>query len=167
MKTCTNTCGNFTCDCKDSPQTILDIYDNTKCYQSILKIKNFKFKSKTLFFFQIQGSQIRDFIFYLYLKKISFEVLAKNIKVTIESCNKTTNESLSNEFQIKLNSFHETLMQMKGQYWFPIYIDNTNWSSIEFICSIQLKILMLSDSNYNLKDFKYVNKFISFAKIII
>ena len=101
------------------------------------------------------------------MKKISFEVLAKNIKVTIESCNKTTNESLSNEFQIKLNSFHETLMQMKGQYWCPIYIDNTNWSSIEFICSIQLKILMLSDSNYNLKDFKYVNKFISFAKIII
>lgn len=81
----------------------------------------------------------------------------------IESCNtnnksKASNQTLGKEFQIKLNSFHETLMQIQGQYWYPVYIDNTDWSSIEFICTIQLKILMLSSSDFRLKDFEFVIK---------
>ena len=80
----------------------------------------------------------------MFLKKTSVKVFAKSIRVSIESC---TNSTLTKEFSMKLNSFHETLMQIKDQYWYPVYIDNTDWSSVEFICQIQLKILMLADNH--------------------
>ena len=41
MGTCVNVCGNYTCECKDTQKTIVDIYDPKKCYSSknINKIK--------------------------------------------------------------------------------------------------------------------------------
>ena len=36
MATCTNLCGNYTCECKDSSTTIVDLYDIKKCYSSTL-----------------------------------------------------------------------------------------------------------------------------------
>jgi len=154
MQSCTNTCGNFTCECKDTSSTVLDIYDKTKCYSSNKSFENiYTHKLQLNFLFYLKGNQIRDFIFYMYLKKTSVEVIAKSMKVLVESC---ANISLTKEFNIKLNSFHETLMQIKDQYWYPVYIDNTEWSSIEFICQVQLKILMLADNHYKLNDFKYV-----------
>ena len=37
MQTCTNLCGNYTCECRDTPTTTVDIYDPTRCYSSSLK----------------------------------------------------------------------------------------------------------------------------------
>jgi len=97
------------------------------------------------------------------MKKNSVEIFAKNLKVSVESCNKFSNYSSVKEFKVKLNSFHDTLMQIKDQYWYPVYIDNIDWSSVEFVCKIQLKILMLTSKKFKLKDFEYVSKFFSIA----
>ena len=164
VQSCKNTCGNFTCECKDTLKTVIDRYEETKCYTSKFifnSLLNIKFLLEYLF----KGNQIRDFILYLYIKKNSVEVFAKNLKVSVESCNEfSSNYSSIKEFKIKLNSFHETLIQIKDQFWHPVYIDNMDWSSIEFVCKIQLKILMLSNNHHKLKDFEYVNIFLNQLK---
>ena len=32
--TCKNTCGNFTCTCENTNETVVDIYNPNKCYKS-------------------------------------------------------------------------------------------------------------------------------------
>ncbi len=34
MATCKNICGNYTCECKNTSTTIVDLYDSNKCYLS-------------------------------------------------------------------------------------------------------------------------------------
>jgi hypothetical protein len=155
-KSCENTCGNYTCQCLNTQKTVVDIYEPTKCYQS-KKLKNeIKFKFKNIFF--VQGNETRDFILYFYLKRdIVDQIFYKNINITLMSCfhNETINDNDKTvEFEIEFNSFHQFLTTINGQHWLPTYIDNSEWSDLEFICNIQVKLLsIIGDTK---KDFEYV-----------
>jgi hypothetical protein len=94
----------------------------------------------------------------------------KDLNVTIESCvqNSTNSEDdvdVSDEdeklglasFILKLNSFENTILQMKDQHWVPFYIDNSNWKNIEFICHIKVDFMVLSNDQFYFKDFKFVS----------
>ena len=34
MASCVNKCGSYSCECRDTDTTLVDIYDKTKCYSS-------------------------------------------------------------------------------------------------------------------------------------
>jgi len=115
-----------------------------------------------IFIWLIQGNQTRDLTFNLYLKKQSALIFQKNINVSIESCSTSFNHSKEKrraQFQLNLNHFHEILNEFENQHWLPVFLDNSNWNGIEFICKIELTLLSVSDNSYSFKDFQFVSAF--------
>jgi hypothetical protein len=82
-------------------------------------------------------------------------VFLKNLNISVESCHENKKKI---QFQVKFNSFHESLLDINNQNWFPIYIDNKNWNTIEFVCSIELEInFLINLKNSISNDFDYVS----------
>ncbi|CAF0723375.1 unnamed protein product [Brachionus calyciflorus] len=134
MATCVNRCGNYSCECRDTNTTITDIYDYNKCYMR---------------------NEIRDFIFNLYLERIKLNIFLKDMNVSFETCNET-NGLKSQNTSISLDSFHQFITKISDQNWFPIYLDNSAWSNIEFVCQIKLSILLVLKEKNSLNDFRQI-----------
>ena len=146
VATCKNVCGNFTCACENTNETVIDIFDPTKCYKSKLKL-HLK-KRKRLTFFCNQENEKRDFTLYLQIERLKTNLFEKNLDITVESCE--TNQPLQIKkfkFQTELTELDDFLTSISHENWFPIVIYNTNWSSIEFVCKIQVDIISIINSD--------------------
>ena len=96
----------------------------------------------------------------MYNEKYSLNIFYKNINVTIESCIKNEDNNYdSANFTIQLTPFDNTLMDMNDQHFLPVYIDNSKWNNIEFICELKLDFLIISNDEFYFKDFKFVSNF--------
>ena len=74
-------------------------------------------------------------------------VFCKLIKIL----NKLTS---SVELKLKLDSFYD----LTNEHWLPIYADNINWSHIEFVCEIELKLSLINDHLNLSNEYNYVRK---------
>lgn len=77
------------------------------------------------------------------------------MNVSFETCNET-NGLKSQNTSISLDSFHQFITKISDQNWFPIYLDNSAWSNIEFVCQIKLSILLVLKEKNSLNDFRQV-----------
>ena len=120
------------------------------------------------------GKEIRDFVMYVYVRKFPMHLFYKSLNLTVESCHvdepprlpngniSSSNNSSSYKVQLDFNQFYDTLLEMNGAHWLPVYMDNTNWAHIEFVCSIRLGFMLLaSDGHLYTDDFKFVRFILS------
>lgn len=135
---CINQCGNFSCECKDTNLTIVDFYDSSKCYKR---------------------NEVRDFSLNIFIDRSKFNFFYKKLKFSFKSCKnkEIDNDSLSkHEFYIQMEPFHEILSEFKNNYFFPLLIDNRNWSIIEFVCEIKMNMKTLQQEIHSLESYKFI-----------
>ena len=108
----------------------------------------------------LKENEIREFIFYFYAVNLVDTFSSEEFYVTIGSCIKNTSEIIYKK-EIKLNVHLDLMANKAGEVWFPVYVDNADWRSIEFVCSIEIKFFYFSIDFLKIeqfKNFKYVIK---------
>ena len=73
------------------------------------------------------------------------------MNITIDSCK----GNASANFELDLNSIQDMAVE-REEHWLPVYVDNTDWKEIEFVCHMHI-YLNPSDEKENFSD--YVNSF--------
>ena len=94
------------------------------------------------------------------MKRATLNVfLSQNINLTVKSCEtKKQPKTSSVELKLKLDSFYD----LTNEHWLPIYADNINWSHIEFVCEIELKLSLINDHLNLSNEYNYVRKRVFF-----
>jgi hypothetical protein len=94
------------------------------------------------------------------LRSDGISIFSKNMSIYFVSCENTSyqNEIIEHEeltLELKMTEMDSLFSRLSNGYFMPIYIDNSKWSSIEFICNIKLKTLQINSADSN-KNFEYV-----------
>jgi hypothetical protein len=86
-------------------------------------------------------------------------VFVKHINLTLESCDlqdSGVETTTSVDFEVQLDSFHDFVSKMTITNWLPVYVSNTNWTFMEFVCKIEMRVLIVAPNEATHQNFKYV-----------
>jgi len=134
MQECENLCGSYTCSCKESKSTVVDIYNSTRCYSR---------------------KQRRDVVVYIDVDRnensgSSFNIFAKDLNVTVEACQ----TGLRGNFELKLILLEES--GSESEHWLPVSVDNKPWIDVEFVCRMSVDYELLLESGFDKRNLQYV-----------
>ena len=100
------------------------------------------------------GNDKRDFTLYLFFERFKTNLILNRLNITVLSCE--SNNMKSYKFETEFTQLDDLLTNINDANWFPIVIYNTNWSSIEFICSIKIDIISIMSEENLINSFKQV-----------
>jgi len=134
VQQCENLCGNYTCSCRDSESTVVDIYNSTRCYSR---------------------KHRRDFVVYIDVDRSensgsSLNIFARDLNVTVESCKAKSR----GDFEIKLVLLEES--GSESEHWLPVSVDNRVWVEVEFVCRISVEYEILLGEEFYDRNLQYV-----------
>ncbi len=88
---------------------------------------------------------MRDFTFYFFLEGWLHwdEIIFKKVNVSLSSCDSDIIEFSSNNFSKKFQFDFDSLREINSERWLPVYVDNSEWSHIEFVCSIKIEFFFV------------------------